>query len=259
MTDQASATPTTAARLLAEGLGTALLLVLVVGSGITVSGDGDATTQLFAHAVVVGAGLAALIATLAPVSGAHLNPVVTAAAWWSGAIGTRLAGAYVAVQPVGAAVGVAVAHASVGLAPAAVATTPRDGIGLAVGEVVATAVLVLVILALVRTGRESAVPGAVGAWIAAAVVATSSAAFANPAVTLARTLTDTWTGITPASVPGFLLGQLAGLAVAVGTAEVLYGRVRRGAPGGDPEADRPSTDPHDPATTTTREDDRVRR
>lgn len=207
--------PTDAKRLVAELLGTALLLCAVVGSGIVVSTDGAASVQLFQHAVVVGLALVALILVFGPVSGAHLNPAVTLADWWFGGLSGRRALGYVAAQVVGAVVGTTATALTFGLPAVTVATTRRDGAGLVGAEAIATAGLLLVIFALVRTGRDAAVPGAVGAWIAAAIVFTSSASFANPAVTLARGLADTWTGIHPGSVPTFLAGQGLGVLVAV--------------------------------------------
>jgi glycerol uptake facilitator-like aquaporin len=196
---------------LAEIVGTALLLVAIVGSGIEVSRAEP--VSLFAHAIVVGAALAVLIAMLGPVSGAHFNPVVTLAFAWRGAIGGRIAAGYLAAQVLGAAAGTVAANLMFAEPALAVATTARDGGAMVLGEVVATGGLVLVILVLVAAGRTAAVAPAVGAWIAAAILFTSSDAFANPAVTLARMLTDTWTGIRPGSVPGFLAGQaLGGLA-----------------------------------------------
>lgn len=209
-------------QLTAEFLGAALLLTAVVGSGVVTSGDGAASAQLFQHAVAVGAALVALILVFGPVSGAHLNPVVTLADWWFGGLSPRRAAAYVVAQVAGAATGTLATNAMFGLPVVAIGTTPRDGAGLVAAEVVATAGLLLVIFALVRTGRTTAVPGAVGAWIGAAIFFTSSASFANPAVTLARTLTDSWTAIAPGSVPGFLVGQALGLAVAVPLVAWLY-------------------------------------
>lgn len=206
---------TDAKRLVAELLGTALLLSAVVGSGIVVSTDGSAAAQLFQHATVVGLALVALILVLGPVSGAHLNPAVTVADWWFGGLTARRAVGYVAAQVTGAVLGTVGTALTFGLPAVTVATTRRDGAGLIGAEAIATGGLLLVIFALVRTGRESAVAGAVGAWIGAAIVFTSSAAFANPAVTLARVLADTWTGIHPASTPTFLTGQALGIVIAV--------------------------------------------
>lgn len=200
-----------ARRLVAEFLGTALLLVAVVGSGIITSSDGAASTQLFQHAVAVGLALTALILVFGPVSGAHFNPVVTLVDWWFGGLPGVLAARYVAVQVTGAVVGTVLTHLSFGLSVATLSGNTREGIGMAVAETIATGGLLLVIFALVRTGQHGAIPGAVGAWIAAAIFFTSSASFANPAVTLARALTDTYTGIAPMSVPAFLVGQALGM------------------------------------------------
>ena len=204
-------------QLVAETLGTSLLLFVVVGSGIAVAELGaDSTTQLFAHGVVVGLGLGALIALFTPVSGAHLNPAVTVAFWRTGAMDGRLAGGYVVAQVVGAGVGVAVANATFGKPWLAVATTVRDGVGRPLAEFLGTFVLVLLILGLVRSGRSTAIAPAVGAWVTAIIVATVSTGFANPAVTVARMFTDTYTGIAPGDVPAFVLAQLvAGAAAAV--------------------------------------------
>lgn len=231
--------PSDAARLTAEFTGTALLLTLVVGSGIAVSVDGAASVQLFIHAVVVGAGLAALIVVFGPVSGAHFNPVVTIADWWLARLSTRRAVGYVVAQLLGAATGVLLTHASFGVQLVQIGTAPRPGGGLVVGEAIATAGLLLVIVTLVHVDRVTAVPAAVGAWIGAAIVATSSASFANPAVTLARVLTDTWTGIAPAAVPRFLGGQTLGLLAAVWLTTLLLDVVPSGAM-------RPTDDPPTP-------------
>lgn len=208
--------------LVAEFLGTALLLSAVVGSGIVTATDGAASTQLFQHAVVVGLALVVLILVFGPVSGAHFNPVVTIADWWFGGVTTGRAARYVAAQVAGAVAGVAATNAMFGEAAVAVSANPRDGFGLVAAEVVATAGLVLVIFALVRSDRIAAVPGAVGAWVGAAIFFTASACFANPAVTLSRALTDTWTGIAPASVPGFLLGQAVGVVIAIPLVRWFY-------------------------------------
>lgn len=211
-----------ARRLVAEFVGTALLLAAVVGSGIATATDGAASTQLFQHAVVVGAALTALIVTLGPVSGAHFNPAVTAVDAWFGGLPGRLAARYVVVQVLGAVAGVVLANVMFGEAPVALAGTGRTGATLVLGEVVATFGLVLVIFGTVRSGNLRAVPATVGAYIAAAIFFTSSASFANPAVTVARALTDTWTGIAPAGIPGFLVGQTAGAAVAAVVVRWLF-------------------------------------
>jgi glycerol uptake facilitator-like aquaporin len=201
---------------LAEGMGTGLLLYVIVGSGIAAETLGsDRAVQLLAHALVVGLGLAVLIALFQTTSGSHFNPSVTLAFWTTRQIGQRTAVGYVFAQVLGGTAGVILANVTFDLPAVAISTTARAGIGRMAAEAVATFVLVLVILCLVRTGRDAAVPAAVGAWVAAIVFATSSTGFANPAVTISRTLTDSYTGIAPASVVGFLAAQLlAGLAAA---------------------------------------------
>lgn len=204
-------------RLLAEGLGTGLLLFVVVGSGIAAQGLAqDPGTQLFAHAVVVGLGLAALIAMFQTISGSHFNPAVTLAFWRSGDISSGEALRYVAIQLGGAVVGVIAANFTFGVAAVSLSETVRTGIGLATAEAIGTFVLVLSILLLVRTARAGLVPAVVGAWVAAIVFATSSTGFANPAVTISRVFTDSYTGIAPASVLAFVAAQLlAGLLAAL--------------------------------------------
>ena len=202
--------------LTAEALGTGLLLWAIVGSGIAVTHDGPLIAQLFPHAVVVGLALAAIIVMLAPHSGAHLNPAVTLSAVLLGHLERRHAGPYVLAQVVGGAAGTVVANATAGLAAVQVSARARDGAGLVASEVGATAVLVLLIFLLVRAGRgPGPVGAAVGAYIAAGIVFTPSTAFANPAVTLARTLSDTFTGIAPASAPAFLGAQVTGALIGV--------------------------------------------
>lgn len=204
----------TARRLAAELVGTAGLLLAIVGSGITASVDGAASAQLFQHAVVVGAALAALIVTFGSVSGAHFNPAVTVVDALFGGVSPRLALGYVAAQFAGAVLGVVSANLLFDLPAVSLATTDRGGLALAASEAVATAGLLVVIFGVVRSGNVRAVPAAVGAWIGAAIYFTSSTSFANPAVTVARQLSDTYTGITPGAVPGFLAAQLVGAGIA---------------------------------------------
>lgn len=199
-----------ARRLTAEFLGTAGLLLAIVGSGIRAAADGPQSAQLFQHAVIVGAALAALIVTFGSVSGAHFNPVVTLVDALFGGLRARVAVGYVMAQLVGAVGGVILANVLFGLPAASIGTTDRTGLALAGSEIIATIGLLVVIFGVVRSGNVRAVPAAVGAWIAAAVYFTSSASFANPAVTLARVFTDSYTGIAPAAVPGFLVAQVAG-------------------------------------------------
>lgn len=211
-----------ARRLVAEMLGTAGLLLAIVGSGITAAADGTASAQLFQHALVVGAALAALTITFGSISGAHFNPAVTLVDSLFGGMGARVAAGYVAAQLVGAVGGVVGANLLFGLPAVTLATTDRTGLTLAVSEGVATVGLLLVIFGVVRSSHSKAVPAAVGAWIAAAIYFTSSTSFANPAVTLARVLTDTYTGIAPPGVPGFLLAQLVGAVFAAGVIAWLF-------------------------------------
>jgi glycerol uptake facilitator-like aquaporin len=209
-------------RLVAEALGTASLLAAIVGSGIVVSQGGDAPAQLFQHAVVVGAALAALILAFGPVSGAHFNPVVTLADAWFGGMRWARAGRYMGAQLLGAVCGTAFTNATFGLPVLEVATTARPGAAMVAAEAAATAGLVVVIFGLVRAGGGRSVAAAVGLYIAAAIMFTSSDAFANPAVTAGRLLTDSWTGIAPASAPAFLAGQLLGVLGAILLVGWLY-------------------------------------
>ena len=203
-------------RIVAEGAGTALLLYVIVGSGIAAArASDDAALQLLAHAIVVGVGLGVLIVLFQTVSGSHFNPSVTIGFWRSGSMAPREAAGFIVAQLAGAVSGVIAANLSFGLTVVSLSSTSRDGAGRIAAEGIATFVLVLVILILVRTDRSAAIPVAIGAWATAIVFSTSSTGFANPAVTSARMLTDTYAGIAPASVVGFLAAQLlAGLAAA---------------------------------------------
>ena len=207
----------------AEWLGTTLLLFVIVGSGIAARELGsDGAGQLFAHAVAVGLALSVLILMFQTVSGSHFNPAVTIGFWRQGSMNGPTALRYVAAQLVGAVSGVVLANLSFGVPAVSIATTERTGFGSALSEGVGTFVLVLLILALVQSGRATAIPAAVGAWIAAIVFATSSTGFANPAVTIARMFSDTYTGIAPSSVPTFLVAQLVAALLAVPVAKALY-------------------------------------
>ena len=214
-----------ARRLFAEYLGTALLVTAVVGSGIMASrlSPNDIGIELLENSVATMLALSVLILVLGPVSGAHFNPVVTLADWW---LHRRLSAmditGYVAAQVVGAISGSILANAMFGLAPAQISHTSRNASHLWLGEVVATAGLVLLIFALLRSQRTSVIPAAVGAYIGAAYWFTSSTSFANPAVTVGRAFTDTFAGIAPASLSGFVAAQLVGLLVGVGLLLALY-------------------------------------
>jgi len=231
-------------RLLAEFVGTALLVTAVVGSGImaTTLSPRDVGLQLLENSVATAFALGTLILTFGPVSGAHFNPVVSAADWFlgrrtrTGLTGAGLAG-YVLAQVLGAIAGSILANLMFALAPLALSTKDRTAGHLWLGEVVATTGLLLLIFALARSGRAAVAPAAVGAYIGAAYWFTSSTSFANPAVTVGRAFTDTFAGIAPASVPGFVVAQLAGLLIGVGLLLVLYPGVGRAAD--DVVVDRP--------------------
>ncbi|MCX6466728.1 MAG: aquaporin family protein [Pseudonocardiales bacterium] len=228
-------TGSTARRLLAEGLGTALLVAVVVGSGIAAQrlSPGDTGLQLLQNSLTTVFGLGVLILVLGPVSGAHFNPVVSAVDWWLGRrdrSGLSLGGlaGYTAAQVSGGVLGALLANAMFDLPAWQVATTSRSSPGLWIGEVVATAGLVLVVLSLSRTGRAPLAAVAVASWIGAAYWFTSSTSFANPAVTVSRMVSDTFAGIAPASVPAFLLAQLVGAALGTVLALVLLPAVDAG-------------------------------
>jgi arsenate reductase len=211
-------------RVLAETLGTALLLIAVVGSGIAAQrlSPGDTGLELFENAMATAAALIAIILALGPVSGAHLNPVVTLADRVFGALTNVEAAAYVVAQFVGAAVGVVVANLMFSLPAIELSTKSRSAGGLWLAEVVATFGLLLVIFGVVRSGRASLAPFAVGAYIGGAYFFTASTSFANPAVTAARMLSNTFAGIAPGSVLAFVVTQLVGATLAVATVRFLY-------------------------------------
>ena len=218
-----------APRLAAEGAGTALLLAIVVGSGMMgegLSGGNDAVALLL-NTVSTGAGLFVLITLLGPVSGAHFNPLVTLLGAASGQLGRGETLARMAVQVAGAVMGVFLAHAMFDQPLVQVSGKVRDGAGQVLSEAVATFGLLMVIQLGARLA-PGAVAGLVALYITAAYGFTASTAFANPAVTLARSLTDTFAGIAPASVPGFLVGQAAGAVAAALASSWLFGRLRAG-------------------------------
>lgn len=208
----------------AEALGTALLLAVVVGSGIMGErlAGGNVAIALLANSLATGFGLMALILAFAPVSGAHFNPLVTLIAALRRELPWRAAPGYVLAQFVGALAGVAAADAMFAEPLFAFATKIRTGPAQWWSEAVATFGLVLVIVGCGRQGFKTVAP-AVGAYIAAAYWFTASTAFANPAVTIARALTDTFTGIRPEDTLGFVGGQLAGAAAAAMVTRHLAG------------------------------------
>jgi glycerol uptake facilitator-like aquaporin len=209
---------------LAEFLGSAGLVTVIIGSGIAAQrlSPDDVGLQLLENALATGAGLVALILAFGPVSGGHFNPVVTLADRFFGGLTNRQVAVYVPAQLVGGAVGAVVANGMFDLPAVSVSTTDRSGGGLWLSEAVATFGLVVLIFALVRAGRAALAPFAVGAYITAAYWWSSSTSFANPMVDLARTLSDTFAGISPASVPMFLLMQLLGGAAGVAVVTLLY-------------------------------------
>ncbi|MEA2843515.1 MAG: hypothetical protein QOJ69_1186 [Actinomycetota bacterium] len=216
-------------RALAELIGTALLAMAVVGSGIAAQrlSPGDVGLQLLENAVATAAALAAVILAVGPVSGAHLNPVVTLADRAFGGVSSLEAGVYVTSQVSGAVVGVMTANLMFDVPAVELSTAVRSSGGLWLGEIVATFGLLLVVFAVVRSGRSSVAPFAIGAYIGAAYFFTSSTAFANPAVTVARALSDTFAGIAWRSVPAFVAAQLVGAALAVVVVRLLYPDVAR--------------------------------
>jgi glycerol uptake facilitator-like aquaporin len=216
-------------RLLAEFLGTALLLTAVVGSGIMAQrrSPDDIGLQLLENSIATAAALVAIIIALGPISGAHLNPVITLAERVFGAMSAGHATAYIAAQLLGGAAGSILANLMFALPAVELSTTTRSTPGLWLGEAVATFGLLLIVFGAVRSGRTSVVPFAVAGYIGAAYWFTSSTSFANPAVTLARTLTDTFAGIAPPSTPGFLVAELIGAGLAVLAIAALYPRIRQ--------------------------------
>jgi len=211
-------------RVTAEAVGTALLAAVVVGSGIfaqRLSPD-DTGLKLLENSLATAGGLVALILAFGSVSGAHFNPIVTLAERVFGGMTTREALAYVPAQIAGACVGAVIANVMFELDPVTLSTHTRSSGGLWVGEIVATFGLLIVILGVVRSGRASTAPFAVAGYIAAAYWFTSSTSFANPAVTIGRTLSDTFAGIRWTSAPAFIAAQLAGGIAAIALSRYLF-------------------------------------
>ena len=203
-------------RLVAEALGTALLVTAVVGSGIMAAhlADGNDAVALLANTIATGAALVALIHTFGPISGAHFNPAVTLADTVLGALRPADAAAYTVAQVVGGILGAVLADAMFDLPLVAWSQHSRTGAGQWLGEVVATFGLLGVIASCTRR-TPKVTPWAVAAWIVGAYWFTSSTSFANPAVTIARAFTDTFAGIRPVDVPAFVIAQLVGAVAAV--------------------------------------------
>lgn len=203
-----------AIRMLAEALGSAGLIATVVGSGLMATRlTDDVGVQLLINAVATAAALVVLIVVVGPVSGAHLNPVVTAALAAQRRVPAREILPTVVAQLVGFAAGAMLANLMFGGAAVSISTTVRAEPGLLLGEVVATSGLVAVILTLVARGQQNWVPAAVGLYIGSAYFVTSSTSFANPGITLGRMLSDSFAGIAPESAPAFIAAQVVGAAL----------------------------------------------
>ena len=211
-------------RLLAELLGAALLAALVIGSGIAAQqlSPGNVGLQLFENAAATAAGLFAIILMFGPVSGGHFNPVVSLLDATFGGITWRDALAYIPTQVVGCVLGAILANAMFAKAAVSISVHHRASPAHLLSEVVATFGLLVVIFSLARTRRLASAPAAVGAYIGAAYFFTSSASFANPAITIGRMFSKTFAGIAPASAPGFIVAQLVGAGVAAVAIRSLY-------------------------------------
>ena len=211
-------------RLLAEFLGSAFLAALVIGSGIAAQNlsPDDTGLQLLYNSAATAAGLFAIILMFGPVSGGHFNPVVSLVDAAFGGLSRRDASAYIPAQIAGCITGAMVANVMFSLSAISISGNHRASPAHLFAEVIATLGLLLVIFALVRSGRVSSAPAAVGADIGAAAGVTSTTSFANPAITVGRMFSDTFAGIAPASVPGFVVAQLVGGAVAFGAIRLLY-------------------------------------
>jgi len=216
--------PSLARRAVAEALGTAFLLAAVVGSGIMAQrlAGGNGALALLCNTLPTGAILAVLILTLGPVSGAHFNPAVSLAFAWRGELSARDTAVFIVCQVAGGVLGVFAAHAMFEIPIWQVSQTVRSGPGQWLAEAVATFGLLLTIFGCLRSAPSS-VPYAVGLYITAAYWFTASTSFANPAVTIARSLSDTFAGIAPAGVLAFIAAQLAGAMLAVTVASWLIG------------------------------------
>jgi arsenate reductase len=213
-----------ARRALAELLGSAFLAAVVIGSGIAAQrlSPGDVGLELLENAAATAAGLFAIILMFGTVSGAHLNPVVSLADASLGGIGRRDLLAYMPAQIAGCVLGAIAANGMFSLAAASISAHHRASSAHLLSEAIATAGLVLVIFSLARTRRASSIPAAVGAYIGAAYFFTSSTSFANPAISVGRIFSNTFAGIAPASVAGFVVAQLVGAVCAVVAIRVLY-------------------------------------
>ena len=215
-------------RLLAEFLGSAFLAAVVVGSGIAAQQrtPDDTGLQLLYNSAATAAGLFAIILMFGSVSGGHFNPVVSLVDAAFGGLSRRDAAAYIPIQIAGCITGAVAANAMFALSAISISDNHRASPAHLFAEVIATLGLLLVIFALVRSGRVSTVPAAVGAYIGAAYWFTSSTSFANPAISVGRMFSDTFAGIAPASVPAFVVAQLVGGAAAFALIRTLYPAAR---------------------------------
>jgi arsenate reductase len=211
-------------RVTGEFLGSLFLAALVIGSGIAAQrlSPGNRGLELLENAVATGAGLYAVIVMFGPVSGAHLNPVVSLVDATFGGIRWLTACAYIPAQVSGCFVGAIIANVMFGDHAITLSTQHRTSAGHFLSEIIATLGLLLVIFSLARTGRSRSAPPAIGAYIGAAYFFTSSTSFANPAITVGRMFSNTFAGIAPASVISYVGAQLIGGLVAVGTIKALY-------------------------------------
>ena len=240
-------TPPLSRRLLAELLGSAFLAAVVIGAGIAAQrlSPNDVGLQLFEDAAATAAGLFAIILMFGPVSGGHFNPVVSFVDAHFGGISRRDALAYLPAQVAGCTLGAIVANIMFSLAAVSISTHHRASPAHFLSEIIATGGLILVIFALARTRRSHITPAAVGAYIGAAYFFTSSASFANPAITIGRMFSNTFAGIAPASVPSFVVAQVVGGGVAILALLVLYPDITPAeaaevvVPHGDGRADAP--------------------
>ncbi|MCW2884725.1 MAG: hypothetical protein QOE54_2121 [Streptosporangiaceae bacterium] len=221
--------PPLARRVLAESVGTAALVAVVVGSGIMAQtlSPYDVGLQLLENSLTTVFGLGVLILVLGPVSGAHFNPVVSLADWWAArrsptGLSLSEVAAYTGAQVTGAIAGAVLANAMFGKALVSWSQKDRSAPHLWLGELVATAGLIMVIFALVRNGRASVIPAAVASYIGAAYWFTSSTSFANPAVAIGRAFSNSFAGIAPASLPGFIAAQLIGGVIGMLLISALY-------------------------------------
>jgi glycerol uptake facilitator-like aquaporin len=215
-------------RLLAEFLGSALLAALVIGSGIAAQelSPHDRGLELFENAAATAAGLYAIILMFGPVSGGHFNPAVSIADAAFRGLSRREVLSYIPAQITGCIFGAVLANGMFAEGAITISTHHRASPAHLLGEVVATFGLLLLIFALARTRRLGSAPAAVGAYIGAAYFFTSSTSFANPAIAVGRTFSNSFAGIAPASVPGFILAQLAATAISVAAIRILYPRIQ---------------------------------